>query len=162
MRFMKISVTKEIYWTIGTAIITGTVGLLLFNVRLCDGQLIKIQFPDTDADFSKQSFLLIVFATLLTGSILARTIYYKLDNRAAMGLLALLLVAVLAWQFICLKYISGFHYHFAPVVDKGEYFKKQEIAGSKEFRGLMWTLILATGAILATVGIKFYKTRRLN
>jgi hypothetical protein len=162
MRVMKISVTKEIYWTVGTAIVTGIIGLLLFNGRLWGGQPIEVQLHDTYLVFSKQSMLAIIFLILLTGCYLTRTIYYKLDNKIVIGLLTFLLVALLIWQFVYLEFVNGLEYHIAPVVDKGDYFQKQDVRGFKELRGFIWTLIFATGTILATVGIKLFKTKRLS
>ena len=156
---MKTSVIKELYWTIGAAIATGTIGLLFFATRLWDGQPIEVQLPDTDLTFSKYSFLAIIFSILLTGCYLTRAIYYRLKNRLAIGILTFLLIVFLTGQLVYLKWINGFEYHIAPVIDKGDYFQMQDVPGSKEYKVLIWTLILVTATTLATAGHRLIKQK---
>jgi hypothetical protein len=156
---LKISITKELYWTFGTVIIALAFGLLLFNTRLWDGQQIEIQLPNAHLAFSKTFFLTIIFLALLTGCYLTGAIYYRLDNRIAIACLTLLFMVLLTWQVVYLNWVNGYEYHIAPVVDKGDYFEKQYVQGFKEFRGLMCTLILVTGTVLATAGHKLVKRR---
>ncbi|UXE66124.1 MAG: hypothetical protein KA713_16940 [Chryseotalea sp. WA131a] len=159
---MNTNVLKELYWTVGIAVATGTIGMLLFNARLWDGQPVEIQLPEMYLVFSKLSVLIIIFLILLTSCYITRIIYYKLDNKILMGFLTFLLLSLLLYQFAYLEWINGFEYHIAPAVDKGDYFQKLDVLGFKEFRVLMWTLISANGIILTAVGLRFFKTKEIE
>jgi hypothetical protein len=78
---MRAKLTRELYWLLGTVILTGLIGLWIFGDKLIDSTPIDIQLHDTYYVFPKTYLLTIVFLGLLTTTYLTRGIYFKLNNK---------------------------------------------------------------------------------
>lgn len=161
---MRVKLTKELYWLLGTAILTGLIGLWIFGDKMFDPTPVDIQLHDTYYVFPKTLLLTVICLFLLTMTYLMRVIYYKLDNRIVNGILTFLLIVALVGQIINLGWVNGLETHlrvlYSREIDKE--IQTSVLSSFKVTKGTLWTLIIITGTILTTTGYKTFKTKRVE
>lgn len=161
---MRDKLTRELYWLLATAILTGVIGLWIFGAHIFDPTPADIQLHDSYYVFPKAFLLIAVFVALLSGAYLSRGIYFKLHNKILNGILTLLSFIVFVGLMIYLYSVSEFESHLRAVYS-GEMDKNVQADVLSSFRatkGTVWTLLIITAAILMTTGYKILKPRRVG
>ncbi len=161
---MRARIISEIYWVLGTVILTGAIGLWIFGDQILDSTPVDIQLHDTYYVFPKTILLTVIFIGLLTTTYLTRGIYFKLNNKIINGILTILLLIILLGQIMYLDWVNGLESHlrvlYSREMDKG--IQANALSGFKVTKGTLWTLIIITGTILATTGYKTIRKKRAD
>lgn len=160
---MKAKLIREIYWVLGIVIFTGLIGFWIFGKAIFDSTQVDIQLHDTYYVFSKTLLLIAIFITLLTSAYLTRGIYFKLNNKIVNGILTILLLIILVGQIINLDWVNGLEYHLSVLYSR-EMDKEIQAGVLSDFRvtkGILWTLLLITLTMLATITYKTVKPKKV-
>jgi hypothetical protein len=161
---MRAKLTRELYWLLGTVILTGLIGLWIFGDKLIDSTPIDIQLHDTYYVFPKTYLLTIVFLGLLTTTYLTRGIYFKLNNKIINGILTVLLLIIFVGQIIYLDSVNGLESHLRVLYSRevNKEIQTDILSGFKVTKATLWILLIITGTILATTGYKTFKPKRVD
>ena len=152
---------KELYWIIGTILLTLTIALFIFGAKLFNGQFLDLQLHDTYFIFPKTLFVTAIFIFLLVGMYLNRGIFNKLENKAVSILVTIVLIFILVGLFRYWNWIYG------HVNDSGYYIfdKRSQTEKISEFTMTHWILtiiILVTMVTIMTTGYKIIKPKRVD
>jgi hypothetical protein len=158
---MSTKLRKEMYWILGTIMLTLTIALFIFGDKLFNGRLLDLQLHDTYFIFPKTLFVTAIFIFLLIGMYLNRGIFSKLENKAASILVTIVLLFILLGIIRYLNWIYGY------VNDSGYYIfdERSQTERISEFTMTHWILtivILATMVTIMTTGYKIIKPKRLD
>jgi hypothetical protein len=159
---MRAKLTIELYWLLGTVVLTGLFGLWIFGDKIFDPKPVDIQLHDTYFVFPKLLLLAVILLLLLTTIYLVRVIHYKLDNRIINGVLTFLLVIALVGQIINLGWVNGLETHLRVLYSRemDKEIQANVLSSFMVTKGTLWTLIIITATILTTTGYKTFKTKR--
>jgi len=155
---MSKSLIKELYWILGTILLTLTIGVLSLGSKLFNGQLLDLQLHDTYFIIPKMLLMSGIFIFLLMNAYINRRIWNRLNNR----LLGSSMVIILTLFLIVLVNYWNWVYGYAN--DSGYYVFDKYIRTEKisEFTMLHWLLpivIVATFITIVTTGLKIIKPR---
>jgi hypothetical protein len=161
---MRAKLTRELYWLLGTVILTGLIGLWIFGDKIFDSTPVDIQLHDTYYVFPKTLLLTVIFIGLLTTTYLTRGIYFKLNNKIINGILTILLLIILVGQIMYLDWVNGLESHLKVLYSRemDKEIQADVLSGFKVTKGTLWTLLIITGTILTTTGYKTFKTKRVD
>ncbi len=150
---MNAKLKKELYWILGTILVTLIIGLLLFNDKLFNGRLLDLQVHDTYFVFPKMLFVTAIFTVLLVSMYLNRGIFKGLDNRALSISLILILTVILIGLINYSNWIYGY------VKDSGYYLfdERTETEKISKFTMLHWVLVIFILVIVITILTTGYK-----
>ena len=112
---MSTKLRNELYWIVGTILLTLTIGLLIFGDKLFNGRLLDLQLHDTYFIFPKTLFVTAIFVFLMGSMYLNRGIYNKLENKVASVLVTIVLI------FILLGLVRYWNWIYGYVKDSGYY-----------------------------------------
>lgn len=161
---MKPSQIKELFWVLGTIIITAIIGFIVFGGELFDPMPIDLQFHDTYFVLSKSIFLTIIFISLLITTYLTRGIYFRLNNKVINGILTALLIIVLVGLVFYLNWVNGLEGHL-QVLNSREMDQEIQADIVSEFKiakTILWIMLLITVSLLTTTGYKTIRTHKTD
>src|SRR5688572_21675433 len=135
---MSTKLRRELYWILGTVLLTLTIGLFIFGDKLFNGRFLDLQLHDTYFIFPKTLFLTAIFIFLLGGMYFNRGIYNKLENKVVSVLGTIVLI------FILLGLISYWNWIYGYVNDSGYYIfdERSQTEKISEFTMTHWVLTI--------------------
>lgn len=149
---------KELYWILGTILLTLTIGVIIFGDKLFNGYLLDLQIHDTYYIFPKYFLLAAIFTFLLIVVYLNRLIYWKFTNRILNILTAVILLLLLVGLINYTNWISSY------VEESGYYSlnKRTQTERIPEFTMALWILTIVIIATIVTTVTTVYKIARLK